>query len=219
MTDKKQAEIEVKEVTPLKWPEGWSRTLISERRTNAQWKRQFAHYRKQVEHELRRMGAGSLTIYRNDDFQSHRDPGVAVWFSLKATEDFSWQQGLGINSPTPTIQEIDAAFKRIALKHHPDVVANTGGDVHMYFKAQEWRKKATAWVRGDQEEHTNCIPCDAFTDARQNLAAIARALSYFRGLERVGIPAILDRVMQQAFKMGLPEKATIVTPQEAANVG
>ena len=81
----------------------------------------------------------------------------------------------------------------------------SGGDVTMFHKLGEYRKKARAWVLGDNApKHDNCIPCDRFTDARQNLAAVASALRHFRGLERVGIPAILERVMSSAFKTALP---------------
>lgn len=191
---------------PLRWPEGWSRTLIDNRKTQSSWKKPFSFYEDAVSKELQRMGATSILISRNDTSKERLDPGVAVWFSIKATDDFSWQAGLQLDNPAPSLSEIDAAYRRLAQKHHPDAVANgSNGDIQMFHKLGEYRKKARAWVLGgDEKKHDNCIPCDRFTDARQNLAAVAAALRYFRGLERVGIPAILDRVMSTAFKNELP---------------
>lgn len=200
--------LEVKDETPLKWPEGWSRTLIDHRKSQAAWKRPFSFYRDAVLKELERMGVSAVTISRNDLGKERIDPGVAVWFSLKPTQDFSWQLGLQLDSPAPTLDEIDSAYRRLCQKHHPDAVANgSGGDVAQFHRLTEYRKKARAWVLGENaQKHDNCIPCDRFVDARMNLAAIRSALAHFRGLERVGIPAILERVMSSAFKAALPEK-------------
>lgn len=199
--------LEYKELTPLKWPEGWSRTLIDNRKNQASWKKPYTFYCDAVLMELERMGVNAVTISRNDSHKERLDPGVAVWFSIKATADFSWQTGLGLDTPLPTLDEIDSAYKRLAQKHHPDAVANgSNGDIQMFHKLSEYRKKARAWVLGGEaQKHDNCIPCDKFMDARQNLAAVASALKHFRGLERVGIPAILERVMSSAFKAALPE--------------
>lgn len=209
------AKVTVDDLMPLKWPEGWSRTLIDHRKSQAAWKKNFVFYREAVVKELERMGVSSITISRNDTSKEKLDPGVAVWFSIKAVADFSWQQGLQLDNPVPSLDEIDSAFRRLAQKHHPDAVANgSGGDVAMFHKLSDYRKKARAWVLGDNaQKHDNCIPCDRFMDARQNLAAIRSALAHFRGLERVGIPAILERVMSSAFKTALPAHAS-----EAMNV-
>jgi hypothetical protein len=62
-----------------------------------------------------------------------------------------------------------------------------------------------AWVLGTNAPPLdNCIPCDRFVNQQQNIAAIRLALAAFRQLERVGIPAILERVMDRAFKAALP---------------
>lgn len=202
--------LEAHDETPLKWPEGWSRTLIDNRKSQAAWKRPFSFYRDAVLKELERMGVSAATISHNDAGRERLDPGVAVWFSIKATADFSWQNGLQLDNPVPSLDEIDTAYRRLAQKHHPDAVANgSGGDIQMFHKLSDYRKKARAWVLGDMaQKHDNCIPCDRFVDARQNLAAIRSALAHFRGLERVGIPAILERVMSSAFKTALPAKAS-----------
>jgi len=202
-----KVKLEIEDKVPLKWPEGWSRTLIEQRKSQAQWKKPFAFYREAVITELDRMGVSAVEISHNIGDLERKDPGVAVWFSMKPTADYSWQQLLQLDNPAPTLAEIDDAFRKLAQKHHPDRVANgSGGDIHMFHKLSEARKKARAWVLGDSaQQHDNCIPCDRFTDARQNLAAVRSALAHFRGLERVGIPAILERVMTTAFKAQLAE--------------
>lgn len=198
--------LETQEVYPLKWPEGWSRTLIENRKTQGSWKKPYSFYRDAVEKELERMGVSSVSISRNEPSKERLDPGVAIWFSIKATADFSWQAGLQLDNPMPTLKEIDEAFRRLSRKHHPDLIANgSGGDIQMFHKLTDHRKKASAWILGGEaQKHDNCIPMDRFSDARQNLAAILGALRHFRGLERLGMPAILDRVMSTAFKNELP---------------
>ncbi len=202
--------LEVHDEAPLKWPEGWSRTLIENRQPKSAWKKPLAHYRDAVIHELELMGVSAVTISRNDGDLGRRDPGVAVWFSIKPVQDWSWQSGLQIDSPIPSLEEIDTAYKRLARKHHPDAVANgSGGDIQTYHKLTDYRKKARAWVLGeDKTQHGNCIPMDRFTEARLNLAGIRAALAHFRGLERLGMPAIVERVMSTAFKAALPQQAS-----------
>lgn len=197
--------MEHKDLIPLKWPEGWSRTLIDQRQSRAVWKKSFSSYREQVLKELERIGASAVTISRNDASKERLDPGVAVWFSLKPAEDFSWQAGLHLDNPAPSLAEIDDAFRVLAMKHHPD----RGGDVEMFKRLRAYRDKAKAWVLGTEAAPLdNCIPCDRFVNQQQNLAAIRLALGAFRQLERVGIPAILERVMDRAFKAALPQTGT-----------
>jgi hypothetical protein len=201
---------EVHHESPLKWPEGWSRTLIENRQPKSAWKKPLSHYSDAVVHELELMSVSSVTISRNDGDLARRDPGVAVWFSIKPVQDWSWQSGLQIDSPIPSLEEIDTAYKRLARKHHPDAVANgSGGDIQTYHKLTDYRKKARAWVLGeDKTQHGNCIPMDRFTEVRLNLAGIRAALAHFRGLERLGMPAIVERVMSTAFKAALPQRAS-----------
>lgn len=208
--EKLEIKIQVDDKQPLKWPDGWGRTLIGERMNRSNWKKPYQYYRDAVIAELKRMGVTAVTITRNPQHQEKQDPGVAVWFGKAPTEDFSWQRGLGLDNPLPSLDEIDSAFRRIAQRHHPDAVANgSGGDVQVYIRANEWRKQARSYVLGQNAPLLdNCIPVDKFTDARQNIAGIAAALRHFRGLELVGIPAILERVMDRAFKTALPAKAS-----------
>lgn len=203
-------DIEVVEQKQLKWPDGWGRTLIEHRKSRPAWKKPFQVYRDAVVRELKLIGVTAITISRNEFSKERTDPGVAVWFSLKPHDDFSWQTGLHIDNPAPSLDEIDAAYRKLVQRHHPDAVANgSGGDVQVFHRLGEYRKRARAWVLGqDAPPLDNCIPCDKFVEARQNLAAIRLALAAFRQLERVGIPAILERVMERAFKTALPAKAS-----------
>lgn len=202
--------IEHQETTPLKWPEGFGRTLIEDRKDQRQWKKQYSVYAKAVVEELRKFNAGAVTITRNSAADEKYDPGVAVWFSLKRTEDFSWQRGLGIDNPKPTIAEIDTAFKRLAAKHHPDaVIGGSGGDVKLYMQFDEWRRQARAWVRGESAfDLANCLPCDLYVEAQQNLAAIKLTLSHLRALDRLGNPFIVERIMERSFRAALPQQAS-----------
>lgn len=204
----KTPKIEVQDETPLKWPDGWPRTLIDDRQSRSQWKKSAIDYRKMVAEELQRLGATAARITSNATERARLDPGVAVWFSTGKVEDFTWQKVLQLDDPAPTLDQIDAAFRRLVANHHPDrIAAGSGGDLSMFQKLREQRDKAKAWVLGtNTQSYEHCIPCDTFTEVRYNLAGIRLALSYFRGLERIGIPAILERVMNQAFRAQLTDQ-------------
>lgn len=198
--------MEHKEQSPLRWPDGWGRTLIDQRKNRSNWKRPLSFYRDAVLKELTQLKVTSATISYNEPSKERIDPGVAVWFSLKPAEDFTWQSALHLDNPAPSLKEIDDAFRVLAQKHHPDAVANgSGGDIQTFMRLREYREQAKAWVLGTNALNLdNCIPCDRFKEVRQNLAAIRLALAAFRQLERVGIPAILERVMDRTFKAALP---------------
>ncbi len=200
--------IAVTEENPLRWPDGWERTRIQDRRRQAAWKMSALQYRDALIRELQMMGATSILITRSNN--ERLDPGVAVWFSLKK-EDLSWQDGLGIFNPAPTLDEIDDAYRTRAMKHHPD---REGGDIEIFKKLGEYRKAARAWVLGTHDaRHEYVVPCDKFTEVRLNFAALRLAFASFRSLERVGVPAILERTLDRAFKSALPMQAS-----EAVNV-
>lgn len=197
-------QIEIKDIPEMRWPEGWSRTLIKERVNRSNWKKNYAFYREQVVTELERFGANAVSIHKTKN--ENLDPGIAVWFSMKPPDDFSWQVGLQLDNPAPSLDEIDRAYRQLCQRHHPDAVANgSGGDVQMFHRLSEWRKKARAWVLGNNAPALdNCIPMDRFADARQNMAGVASALRHLRGLEVLGMPAILERVVEKTFKVALP---------------
>jgi hypothetical protein len=54
-----------------------------------------------------------------------RDVGVAVYFSRKLKEDFSWQDALGITIPAPTEEQVQDAFKRLARSITPTAAATS----------------------------------------------------------------------------------------------
>lgn len=190
--------IEVDERRELQWPDGWERTRIQDRKNQSSWKGNWQKYRDSLVKELQMMGATSVLITRSAN--ERMDPGVAVWFSLKKP-DFTWQEGLGLDTPAPTLDQIEEAYRLRALKHHPD----RGGDIEVFKKLGEHRKNAKAWVLGTYENRREyVVPCDRFNEARLNLAALRQAFAAFRSLERVGVPAIMERTLDKAFKQALP---------------
>jgi hypothetical protein len=195
---------DVVEETRLRWPDGWERTRIQDRKPNSQWRGTRDKYRDTLVRELDLMGATAVLISRSSD--ERLDPGVAVWFSLKKA-DFSWQAGLGLDSPAPTLDEIDSAFRDRARRCHPD--NPDGGDIEMFKRLGDYRKHARAWILGKHDErHEYVVPCDRFSESRLNLAALRLAFAAFRSLERVGVPAILERTLDRAFKTALPMNAS-----------
>jgi len=182
---------DVVEEMKLKWPDGCERTRIQDRKPQGSWKFGTAKYRDGLVAELSRMGATAILICRAEN--ERLDPGIAVWFSLKK-EDSSWQQGLGIETPAPTLDEIDAAFRSKAARCHPD--RSDGGDSELFKRLNDWRKQAKAWVMGTHDQrHEYVMAIDQYTEARLNLCALKLAFSYIRGLERVGAPAILTQTL------------------------
>jgi hypothetical protein len=205
----KKSRVEAADTTPLKWPEGYGRTLINDRQDRAAWKKQYSVYRNAVVSELELLGASAVTITRNPIGEERVDPGVAVWFSRRRSQDTSWQLQLRIDKPNPTKPEIESAFKSLAKSHHPDMVAQgSGGDVRIYMKLEAAKRQALAWIRGEGSlDLDSCIPCDDYVEARQNLAAIKLILSHIRALERLGSPFIMERVMERSFRASLPAAA------------
>lgn len=191
------------ELSPLKWPEGWERTRIPDRKHQTAWKKPFRAYSESVIKELARMGVtASLISYNRAN--ERQDPGVAVYFSRQKSGNFGWQDAFGIDSPLPTLAEIDEAFKRLALPYHPD----RGGDEEIFKKYNEHRRNAIAWVNGThQAEHEYVIACDKYTEPRWNLAALRQAFAAIRVLDRVGVSSVLERTFQ-GFRTALPARAS-----------
>jgi hypothetical protein len=189
--------IDLVEESNLRWPDGWERTRIQDRKPQSAWKKPLSGYKDALIKELKVMGATSILISRSGN--ERMDPGVSVWFSMKK-EDFSWQDALGIDSPAPTIEEVEEAFRKKAMNHHPD----RGGDIEIFKKLGEHRKNARAWILGTHNQrHEYVVPCDKFNETRLNVAALRLAFAAFRSLESVGVPAILERTLDRAFKTAL----------------
>jgi hypothetical protein len=196
--------VDVQEETKLQWPVGWNRTLIELRKNETRWKKPIDFYRSMVVRELTLMGATSVMISRGSLQQERLDPGVAVWFSL-VKEDYSWQTLLELG-PAPSLDEIDIALRNKVQGVHPD--RQDGGDPEMFLRFTEARKRARAWVQGTHtERHEYVMALDRYTTIRANLAGLWRAFANFRSLQKLGMPTILERVLDKAFKAALPMNA------------
>ena len=195
----KEKKIDLVEDQVLRWPDGCERTRIKERKSQAQWKFPYSKYRDMLAKELDLLGATSILISRGSD--DRLDPGVAVWFSM-AKEDFSWQQGLGLETPAPTLDQIDSVYRSRARRCHPDNQEGTA-DPAQFKQLTEWRDAARSWVKGTHKQrHEGVMAIDQYDEARLNLCAIRLAFSHIRGLERVGAPAILKQTLS-AFRAKL----------------
>lgn len=202
--------MQTEQSSPLKWPAGWERTRIEARKSQSAWKKTTFAYIDALTKELGRMGVTECLISFNKDDKARLDPGVAVYFSKHTKADFSWQAALGLDTPAPTLDEIDTAYKRKAMEHHPD----RGGDVEIFRQLTKHRDRARAWVVGTHDsEHEFVIPCDRFNEVRLNVAAVRLAIAAFRQLDRVGVPSILERTFR-GFRTALPAQAS----KEGGNV-
>jgi hypothetical protein len=161
--------IEVASEFKLRWPEGWDRTLIQLRKTDSRWKKPIDYYRQTVVRELSLMGATSVLISQEPHEKERMDPGVAVWFSL-VKEDYSWQTLLNL-PPAPTLDEIDAAYREKVRPFHPD--REDGGDVEMFRRCGDARKRARDWVLGKHtDRHEYVMALDRYVATRSNLAGL-----------------------------------------------
>lgn len=192
-----KSKIEVNEESNLRWPDGWERTRVNAWQKRGAWNKSREAYRTALVEELGRMGAVSVLITKSENERT--DPGVAVWFSMEK-DQLEWQGVLGIDSPAPTLAEIDDAFRQLARKNHPD----TGGDIAIYQRLVEARSAAKAWVLGTHDtQHEFVMAIDQFAETRLNLAALRLAIANLRSLKRLGMPTILERTLNKAFKAAL----------------
>lgn len=202
MADSKH-DVRVNEQSPLKWADGWDHTPIGDRRDMKAWKKPFNYYRDALVQQLSRLGASEVMISFNQGEDARRDPGVTVYFSKPMKADYSWQMGLGIDNPAPTLAEIDEAYRAKALKHHPD----RGGDVEIFKRLGKWREQAKAWVMGKSGDHEFALPCDRFKEPRWNLNALRLGIAALRRLEEYGLPGMLERTFR-GFRVALPAQAS-----------
>lgn len=190
--------LEYKESTPLKWPDGWMRVRIQDRKSMSAWKRPIQFYRDGILRELTRLGSTRLLVTHNG--LNGLDPGIAVHFSRKK-QDWSWQDALGLQGVVPTIAQIDEAYRSRAMKFHPD---RPGGDAKMFAALSEHRDRAKDYILGkDRMDYGHVIACDTFNEVRLNLAAIKMVITALRTFERCGASPILDRVMDISFAKAL----------------
>lgn len=189
---------EKKEAYPLAWPEDWPRTRPQDQKLMASWKRKANDYREELAKELDRIKATVAVISTSVPLNVRgmmtagvepRDVGVAIYFSKPVKEDFRWQDALGIHDPAPTEDQINAAYRRLAAKHHPD----SGGDVEMFRALTNHRDAAIRWATRATAKPDHVIACDLFREVRLNLAAISFTLKALRQIDRCGTSAILER--------------------------
>lgn len=153
------------------------------------------------------MGATEVMISFTRPPDDRMDCGVAVYFSMVKREDYSWQDALEIDTPAPTIAQVDEAFKRKAMTCHPDRFPDQPEKLEMFKKLNEHRQRALDWVKGtEHHEHEYVIPCDRYNETRLNLAALAGVVRAFRVLEREGVPGILEHSFK-GLKTALPAYA------------
>lgn len=86
------------EAYPLQWPEGWPRTSWDRRSSSRFGKNLGFNQIKELQHELRLLGARNVVIssnvpirndglpYASESKRRYDDPGVAVYFTLKGKQ-------------------------------------------------------------------------------------------------------------------------------------
>ena len=86
------------EAYPLQWPEGWPRTSYNNRGSSRFGKNLGFNQIKELQHELRLLGARNVVIssnvpvrndglpYASESKRRYDDPGVAVYFTLKGKQ-------------------------------------------------------------------------------------------------------------------------------------
>lgn len=201
---KEKEQVRVNEQSPLKWADGWDRIPIGDRKEMKAWKKPFTYYRDALVQQLIRMGANEVAISFNTGDDARRDPGVTVYFSKPLKADYSWQMGLGIDNPAPTLADIDDAYRKKALLNHPD----RGGDVEIFKRLGKYREQARAWITGKQgSDFEYALPCDRFTEPRWNLNALRLGIAALRRLEEYGLPGMLERTFR-GFRVALPQHAS-----------
>lgn len=188
---KRKEEVTHEESRELRWPEGQSRTRIQDRDKKSAWKQPMSKVKESLQSELERSGAtSSLMTYSSNPL----DPGVAVYFSREATNQFAWQEALGLIGEVPTIETIDKAYRERAQKCHPD---RPGGDAKLFAALTEHRDRARDWATGKHtHDHEYVIAIDVFDEARLNLNAVKVVLYSLRRIEDCGSPLMLERAFR-----------------------
>jgi hypothetical protein len=193
---------EKKESYPLAWPSDWPRLRPQDQKPMAAWKRSANQYREALAVELERMGSPSAVISSNVPLNLRgalttgvepRDVGVAVYFSRKIKEDFSWQDALNLHDPAPTEAQVNDAYRKLAAMYHPD----QGGDVELFRAVTRHRDNALRWVtRKEHQAFDYVIACDQFREVRLNMAAIVLTIKAIRQIERCGTSSLLERAFK-----------------------
>lgn len=179
------------EALELRWPEGQPRTRIQDRKGRGGWKLTLVKAKEALRLELERSGAtSSLLTYSTNPL----DPGVAVYFSRKAANEFAWQEALGLIGEVPTLEKIDAAYRQRVRNIHPD---GPTPDVKMFLALTEHRDRARDWATGKhRNDHEYVIAIDNFDEVRLNINAVKIVLFSLRRIEDCGSPLMLERAFR-----------------------
>lgn len=182
---------------PLKWPDGWTRTRIPDRRDNRQWKKTRRQYEDALLAELARSGASVVVISTNEspDGKEPRDPGVAVYFTRKGEPDYSWMDVLGVTDPSATLADIRAAYIEKSKRYHTDNLET--GDKELFVALRRAYDSAKLWAEGKSENDQQLvIACDAYTQVRWNVQSIRITVAALRRIEDCGASGVLDRAFK-----------------------
>jgi hypothetical protein len=186
------SKLEVKDETPLKWPEDRPRTRFQDRQPKAAWKLSYADAMKGLERELALLKATFALVTHNP--LNHEDGGVAVWMSRKPVDDYRWQDEFGFIGVIPTVQELDRAYMQKARKCAPETPTP---NLERFHELTKLRDQGRRWIRGERMiEPETVMAVDTFKEVRHNLNAIKLTLSALRQIERCGSPVM----MEQAFR-------------------
>jgi hypothetical protein len=187
------------EQTSLRWPDGQQRTRHQDRTEKKIWKRTPLQYLDLLKKEMARMKAVEFLLTRNED---DRDPGVSVFFSRKAIDNYGWQEAFGLIGVIPTEEQIAKAYHKLAAVYSPDNLVT--GDPARFREITEHRDRARDWARGAQRrEHEYGIACDAFTERRWNMHSITTTLSKLRQIEDLGCTVMFEQVLSAFTKKAL----------------
>src|SRR4051812_30054330 len=95
------------ERSPLEWPQAQHRTDIRLQGNLGAARKTWHDYMKSLGAEFEKMGVERFVVTFNVTAlpgTTRMDPGVAVWFDRKKSEDFKWQDILGLESSYPLVE-------------------------------------------------------------------------------------------------------------------
>jgi hypothetical protein len=176
---------------------------LNDRKAQVAWKKNYSEALASLTKELKRLGATSWLLTRNDTHNP--DGGVAIYLTMQPDSQEAWQEALGFIGEVPTVEQIDRAYREKARKIHPD---GPSPDPVLFNALTEHRDRARAWARGEQTvAHDKVIACDVFKEQRWNLNAIRLTIGAMRQMERCGASAMMERAWR-GFSKQITARAT-----------
>lgn len=183
------SKLEVKVETPLKWPGDRPRVRFQDRKNNAAWKLNYADTLSALERELHLNKVTFAMVTYNS--LGSEDGGVAIWLSRKPQDEYGWQDALGFIGTIPTVQEIDRAYMKLAVRCNPE---GPTANLPLFLELTRHRDNARKFVRGERNvEPETVMAVDTFREVRHNLNAIKLTLSALRQIERCGSPVMMEQ--------------------------